>query len=56
MWLLSKNPEAQARLRAEVTPVFADGARPGYRELQDLQWLDCVVCAVHPFFLPVSLF
>jgi hypothetical protein len=24
--------------------VFADGARPGYRELKDLQWLDCVVC------------
>ncbi|KJA18896.1 hypothetical protein HYPSUDRAFT_69561 [Hypholoma sublateritium FD-334 SS-4] len=43
LWLLAKNPEAQVRLRAEVTPVFADGARPGYRELQDMQWLDCVV-------------
>ncbi|KAF8203351.1 cytochrome P450 [Pholiota molesta] len=43
LWLLAKNPASQQRLREEVAPVFADGARPGYRELKDLQWLDCVV-------------
>ncbi|KAF8175771.1 cytochrome P450 [Pholiota molesta] len=43
LWLLAKDPASQQRLREEVAPVFADGARPGYRELKDLQWLDCVV-------------
>ncbi|KAF9476118.1 cytochrome P450 [Pholiota conissans] len=43
LWLLAKDPATQKRLRKEVTPVFTEGARPGYRELKDLQWLDCVV-------------
>ncbi|KAE9410054.1 cytochrome P450 [Gymnopus androsaceus JB14] len=49
LWLLAKDPIAQQRLREEVTPlleVSPDGkrkVRPGYRELKDLVWLDCVV-------------
>jgi len=43
LWLLAKDPESQQKLRAEVTPAFAENPRPGYRVLKDLQWLDCVV-------------
>ena len=43
LWLLAKDPESQQKLRAEVTPIFAENSRPGYRAFKDLQWLDCVV-------------
>lgn len=43
LWLLAKDSESQQKLRAEVTPIFAENPRPGYRALKDLQWLDCVV-------------
>ncbi|KAF8966821.1 cytochrome P450 [Flammula alnicola] len=43
LWLLAKDPQAQQKLRDEVSPVFAETARPGYRDLKDLQWLDCVI-------------
>jgi cytochrome P450 len=43
LWLLAKDPESQRRLREEVRPIFTDGQKPGYRELKDLNWLDCVV-------------
>ncbi len=47
---LQRIPEAQARLRAEVTPVFADGARPGYRELSRFAVAGFALCAVLIFF------
>ncbi|KAJ6570721.1 cytochrome P450 [Mycena sp. CBHHK59/15] len=43
LWLLANDPESQARLRAEVAPVYADNPRPDYRTLKSLTWLDCVV-------------
>lgn len=43
LWLLANNLESQQKLRAEVTPNFAENLRPGYRDLKDLQWLECVV-------------
>ncbi|KII92067.1 hypothetical protein PLICRDRAFT_50496 [Plicaturopsis crispa FD-325 SS-3] len=43
LWLLAKNPAAQDRLREEVGPRLASDARPGYRTLREMQWLDCVV-------------
>ncbi|KAF8152306.1 cytochrome P450 [Crassisporium funariophilum] len=43
LWLLAKDPKSQQKLREEVTPIFAENPRPGYRTLKDLQWLDCVV-------------
>ncbi|TFK35848.1 cytochrome P450 [Crucibulum laeve] len=43
LWLLAKDPTSQQRLREEVTPIFQDDPRPGYRTLKDLQWLDCVI-------------
>ncbi|KAF8204998.1 cytochrome P450 [Pholiota molesta] len=43
LWHLSKNVNAQQRLRAELVPIFSDNGHPDYRTLKDLQFLDCVV-------------
>ncbi|KDQ54866.1 hypothetical protein JAAARDRAFT_181568 [Jaapia argillacea MUCL 33604] len=43
LWLLANDPQSQRKLRAEVTPLLDANPRPSYRELKDLQWLDCVV-------------
>ncbi|KAJ7280421.1 cytochrome P450 [Mycena rebaudengoi] len=43
LYLLANDPASQARLRAEVTPVYAANPRPDYRTLKGLEWLDCVV-------------
>jgi hypothetical protein len=44
LWLLANDIESQSKLREEVTPLFVhDGARPGYQELNELRWLDCVM-------------
>ncbi|KAG6877827.1 hypothetical protein C0993_003489 [Termitomyces sp. T159_Od127] len=43
LWLLANDQKSQKRLRQEVAPVFANNPRPDYRDLKDLQWLDCVM-------------
>ncbi|PPQ67620.1 hypothetical protein CVT26_006830 [Gymnopilus dilepis] len=43
LWLLAKDPKSQQKLREEVTALYAETSRPGYRALKDLQWLECVV-------------
>ncbi|KAF9076923.1 cytochrome P450, partial [Rhodocollybia butyracea] len=61
LWLLAKDPASQQKLREEVTPLFKlspDGirkARLGYRELKDLEWLDCVVQESLRLYPPVPM-
>ncbi|KAF8587077.1 cytochrome P450, partial [Ramaria rubella] len=43
LWLLANSPEAQDRLRTEVTPLVEPNPHPDFRSLKDLEWLDCVV-------------
>ncbi|KZP14082.1 cytochrome P450 [Athelia psychrophila] len=43
LWLLAKSPEAQDKLRAEVTPVLDADPHPSYRALKEMSWLDCIV-------------
>ncbi|TFK31568.1 cytochrome P450 [Crucibulum laeve] len=43
LWLLANAPEAQAQLRAEVTPVWKENKHPDYRALKELKWLDSVM-------------
>ncbi|KDR81084.1 hypothetical protein GALMADRAFT_61547, partial [Galerina marginata CBS 339.88] len=43
LWLLAKDSKSQQRLRKEVSAVFSKSARPDYRALKELTWLDCVV-------------
>jgi len=55
LWLLAKDQESQNRLRLEVGPVFAENPQPGYRDLKDLSWLDCVVLESLRVMPPVPL-
>ncbi|KAJ3508860.1 hypothetical protein NLJ89_g5522 [Agrocybe chaxingu] len=55
LWHLSNNLDVQQRLRDELRPVFSENARPDYRTLKDLQWLDCVVMESLRVMPPVPL-
>ncbi|KAH9482683.1 Cytochrome P450 monooxygenase 205 [Psilocybe cubensis] len=55
LWHLSNNIECQQRLREELAPIFANNARPDYRTLKDLQWLDCVIMESLRVMPPVPL-
>ncbi|TFK57630.1 cytochrome P450 [Heliocybe sulcata] len=43
LWLLASHPEAQSKLRAEVSSIVSSNPRPDYRTLKDLKYLDGVV-------------
>lgn len=53
LYLLATHPEVQRQLREEVSQVFTHNARPDYRTLKDLKWLDCVVMESLRLFPPV---
>ncbi|KIY67416.1 cytochrome P450 [Cylindrobasidium torrendii FP15055 ss-10] len=55
LWLLASHPEAQNRLRAEVTPTLTSDPRPDYRTLKDMKWLDCVIMESLRVMPPVPL-
>ncbi|KAI0319932.1 cytochrome P450, partial [Amylostereum chailletii] len=55
LWLLATHPEAQDKLRAEVAPVFARGARPDYRAMKDLPTLEGVIMESLRLFPPVPI-
>ncbi|KAG6831946.1 hypothetical protein H0H92_006547 [Tricholoma furcatifolium] len=55
LWLLANDQVAQKRLRQELAPVFASNSRPDYRNLKDLQWLDCVIMESLRLLPPVPL-
>ena len=43
LYLLAKNPEAQVRLRQEITKARAHGGDLAYKELSNLPYLDAVI-------------
>ncbi|KAG5342649.1 hypothetical protein C0989_010617 [Termitomyces sp. Mn162] len=55
LWLLANDQESQSRLRQELAPVFDNNPRPAYRNLKDLQWLDCVIMESLRLLPPVPL-
>ncbi|KIK58654.1 hypothetical protein GYMLUDRAFT_694329 [Collybiopsis luxurians FD-317 M1] len=55
LWLLSKDIASQEKLRAEITPFYAQNPRLDYKTLRDLQWLDCVVMESLRVMPPVPL-
>ncbi|KAG7093942.1 hypothetical protein E1B28_007575 [Marasmius oreades] len=61
LWLLANDKESQRKLREELRPLFVlceNGtrkARPSYRELKDLNWLDCVMNESLRLYPPVPM-
>ncbi|KAI0688622.1 cytochrome P450 [Cytidiella melzeri] len=55
LWLLATHPEAQDRLRAEVSPVLAQDSTPDFRTLKSMEYLNHVVMESLRVFPPVPM-
>ncbi|TDL17333.1 cytochrome P450 [Rickenella mellea] len=43
LWLLAEHPSVQTKLRAEVTSLISSNAKPDFRALKQMEYLDAVI-------------
>ncbi|KAI5117975.1 hypothetical protein M0805_004908 [Coniferiporia weirii] len=55
LWLLATHPEIQSKLRAEVAPIISNDARPDFRTLKGMEYLDHVVLESLRVYPPVPM-